>query len=127
MDALRIPLIFLAAVQGLLVFCGGVISLFADSGFWWERIPLLLHPPAAVFLVWLALRRRPGTGLAGVAVALLALSLAGSAALTGAIRFGWTRVDWWLPLVWAVIPAVCLPYAVHCLGGRRDRARAPLA
>lgn len=42
MDSLRIPLVFLAAAQGILVFCGVVISLFADGGFWWERIPMLL-------------------------------------------------------------------------------------
>ena len=123
MDALRISLIFLAAVQVLLTFCGVVISLFADGGFWWKRIPmLLLHPLAAFFLFWLVLVRRPRPWLAGLALALLLLRLLGGMALSGAILFGWTRGDWWLPLVWAVIPAVCMPYVVHCRFGRRTSA-----
>lgn len=59
----------------------------------------VIAPPAAIFLIWRALVRRPWPGLAKVALALLLLGLLDSMALSGAILFGFTRDDWWLPLV----------------------------
>lgn len=123
MNSLRVPLIILAVAQALLAAFGLLISTFADGGFWWERISLvLLHPLAAIALLGLLLVGRPAPWLAGLALTLLALGILGSLAMSGAILSGLTRGDWWLPLVWAIIPLLSLPYAIHHLGGRRANA-----
>lgn len=123
MNSLRVPLIILAVVQALLAAFGLAISTFADGGFWWERISLvLLHPLAVIALFGLLLVGRPAPWLAGLALTLLALGIIGSLAMSGAILSGLTRGDWWLPLVWAIIPLLSLPYAIHHLGGRRANA-----
>ena len=124
MNSLRVPLIILAVVQALLAAFGLLISTFADGGFWWQRIALfwLLHPLAVIALFGLLLVGRPPPWLAGLALTLLALSILGSLAMSGAILSGLTRGDWWLLLVWAIIPLLSLPYAIHHLGGRRANA-----
>ena len=123
MNSLRVPLIILAVVQAVLAAWGLGLSLFADGGVWWERIPLvLLHPLAVIALLGLLLSGRPTPRLAGIALTLLLLSIIGSLALSGMIVVGSTNGDWWLPLVWAVIPLLSLPYAIHHLGGRRANA-----
>ena len=123
MNSLRVPLIILAVVQALLAAFGLLMSTFADGGFWWERIaPALLHPLAVIALFGLLLGGRPAPWLAGLALTLLSLSILGSLAMSGAILSGQTRGDWWLPLVWAIIPLLSLPYAIHHMGGRRANA-----
>ena len=121
MNSLRIPLIVLAVVQALLALFGLAISSFADGGLW-DRVPMLFHPLAVVALFWLLLTdpARPTPRLAGVTLALLLLSIIGSLALSGAILSGLTKGDWWLPLVWGIIPLLSLPYAINALGGRRE-------
>ena len=123
MNSLRVPLIILAVVQALLAAFGLWISTFADGGVWWERIPLvLLHPLAVIALLGLLLSGRPPPRLAGIALTLLLLSVIGSVALSGTMAVGLTKGDWWLPLAWAVIPLLSLPYALYHLGGRRGNA-----
>lgn len=121
MNSLRVPLIVLAVVYALLALFGLAMSAFANGGLW-ERIPLLLHPLAVVSLLWLLFTARPTPTLAGVTLALLLLGIIGSFASSGAILSGLTRGDWWLPLVWAVVPLLSLPYVISFLGGRREDA-----
>lgn len=117
MNSLRVPLIILAALYALLAAFGMGISAFADGGFWWERIPLaLLHPLAALSLLWLLFAARPTPGLAGTALALLAVAIVGSLTMSGSMLLGVTKGDWWLPLVWAVAPLLSLPYVMSFLG-----------
>ena len=124
MNSLRVPLIILAVVQAVLAAGGLALSLFADGGYWWwERIPLvLLHPLVVIALLGLLLSGRPTPRLAGIALTLLLLSIIGSVALSGTMAVGLTKGDWWLPLAWAVIPLLSLPYALYHLGGRRANA-----
>lgn len=121
MNSLRVPLIVLAVVYALLALFGLAMSTFANGGLW-ERIPLLLHPLAVVSLLWLLFTARPTPTLAGVTLALLLLGIIGSLASSGAILSGLTRGDWRLPLVWAVVPLISLPYVISFLGGRREDA-----
>lgn len=121
MNSLRVPLIVLAVVYALLALFGLAMSAFANGGLW-ERIPLLLHPLAVVSLLWLLFTARPTPTQAGVTLALLLLGIIGSFASSGAILSGLTRGDWWLPLVWAVVPLLSLPYVISFLGGRREDA-----
>ena len=123
MNSLRVPLIVLAAVYALLSAFGLAISTFADGGFWWERIPMvLLHPLAVIALFWMLFTARPTPTLAGVTLALLLLSILGDAILGVTYGMGVLRGDWWLPLVWAIVPLLSLPYVIHFLGGRREDA-----
>ena len=121
MNSLRVPLIVLAVVYALLALFGLAMSAFANGGLW-ERIPLLLHPLAVVSLLWLLFTARPTPTLAGVTLTLLLLGIIGSLASSGAILSGLTRGDWWLPLVWAIVPLLSLPYVIGFLGGRREDA-----
>lgn len=121
MNSLRVPLIVLAVVYALLALFGLAMSAFANGGLW-ERIPLLLHPLAVVSLLWLLFTARPTPTLAGVTLTLLLLGIVGSLASSGAILSGLTRGDWWLPLVWAFVPLLSLPYVISFLGGRREDA-----
>ena len=136
MNSLRVPLIVLGitllilavVVQLPLVAFGFFMSTFADGGFWWERVsPGLLHPLALVALLWLLLsglllRGRPTPRLDGAALTLLSLGILGSLSLSGAIVAGMTKGDWWLPLVWAIVPLLSLPYIIYLLGSRRANA-----
>ena len=121
MNSLRVPLIVLAVVYALLALFGLAMSAFANGGLW-ERIPLLLHPLAVASLLWLLFTARPTPTLAGVTLTLLLLGIVGSLASSGAILSGLTRGDWWLPLVWAIVPLLSLPYVVSFLGGHREGA-----
>lgn len=122
MNSLRVPLIVLAVGYALLALFGLAMSTFADGGLW-ARIPLLLlHPLAVASLLWLLFTARPTPTLAGVTLALLLLGIIGSLASSGAILSSLTRGDWWLPLVWAIVPLLSLPYVISFLGGRREDA-----
>lgn len=123
MNSLRVPLIVLAVVYALLAALGLAISTFADGGVWWERVPIaLFHPLAAVALLWLLFTARPTPKLAGIALVLLLLGIVGSLAVSGAVLGGLIKGDWWLPLVWAIVPLLSLPYVINILGGRREDA-----
>lgn len=120
MNSLRVPLIVLAVVYALLAALGLAISTFADGGLW-ERLPIVLfHPLAAVALLWLLFTAQPTPKLAGIALVLLLLGIVGSLAVSGAVLGGLIKGDWWLPLVWAIVPLLSLPYVIHFLGGRRE-------
>ena len=120
MNSLRIPLIVLAVVQALLAAAGLVASTAFDGGLW-GRIPMVLfHPPAAIALLWLLLTDRPTPRLAGVTLALLLLSIISDLALSGAILSGLTKGDWWLALVFVIIPLLSLPYVINALGSRQE-------
>lgn len=114
MKTFRIAMIALALLQALLVSFGMLIGAFADGGYWWERLPMLIvHPAAAVALLALTLPPRPPVLRWTVAaLALLSLNLAADAAMSVAIGAGFARGDWWLPLVFSVIPAVVLVFTL---------------
>lgn len=83
---------------------------------------VLLHPLAVIALFWMLFTARPTPTLAGVTLALLLLSILGDAILGVTYGMGVLRGDWWLPLVWAIVPLLSLPYVIHFLGGRREDA-----
>ena len=102
----------LAFVQVFLAFFTALVGSFADGGQWWERFVLVaVHPAAAVFLLILVVHRSARV-LALVTTALLALNIAADAGLALAIGSGAIKGDWWLPLVFAVVPLIALPYCI---------------
>lgn len=97
-----IPVLVLAAVGGL----------FADGGGVFERALLAAVHPAAVALILALSRRNPRTGLVVLAVALAAVNVAGDAYAAFAISSGAIGGDFWLPLMFAIIPAAGAAYLV---------------
>ena len=108
-NALRV----LAVVQVFFAAFTALVGSFADGGQWWERLILVgLHPAAAVLLVILVMGRTPTRGLALVTASLLALNVVADVALAVAIGSGAIKGDWALPLVFAVVPLIALPYCI---------------
>lgn len=130
MQTFRFALIALAVLHALLVSAGMLLGSFADGGYWWERLPLLLaHPAGAVALLCVAALPAPSVRVVRLALALLLVSIASDALLSLAIGSGVTRGDWWLPLAFAVIPAVGVVYTLTLLNrdARPDRPAAAFA
>lgn len=103
----------LAGFQVLISAFSALVGSFADGGQWWERLILVgLHPAAAVLLLVLVMSKESPRGLALATVALLAVNIVADSLLAVAIGTGAMRGDWPLPLVFAVIPLIALPYCL---------------
>ena len=127
MQTFRIAMIALALAQAVLVGFGMLLGAFADGGYWWERLPMLLaHPAAAAALLALAVQERQAGRFLGIALALLLVNIAADAALSAAIGAGVTRGDWWLPLAFAAIPAVGVAYTLTLLNRHRHPTPPPV-
>ena len=108
-NALRV----LAFIQIFLAAFAALVGSFADGGQWWERLVLVgVHPAAAVLLLILVMNREPARVLALATTALLALNVVADAGLAAAIGSGAIKGDWPLPLVFAVVPLIALPYCI---------------
>lgn len=106
----------LAFVQIIIALFVAVVGSFADGGQWWERLVVTgIHPVAAVFLLILIMRQGVSKMLAGLTVLFLSINVAADVAVTLSIATGATRGDWWLPLVFAVIPVIALPHCISIL------------
>lgn len=125
MKAFRTTMIALAAIQLIIAFYGAFIGGFADGGgLWWERWALLVvHPVAAVALVALATLRHPHALVSAAVMAVLLFNIAVDALLSGAIAQGYTRGDWEIPLIVAVIPVIGLIFAATQLSLSRPSTR----
>ena len=112
-------MLILAVVQAMLAGLTALIGAFANGGEWWERVPLILiHPVAAVALVILVVLPQPSRRFVIATAILLLVNVVTDVLLSLAILSGITRGDWWLPLMFSVIPLIALPY---CLAlGRRS-------
>ena len=108
--ALLIMAVFHLAAVGLTAAVG---ELFADGGGAFERALLVaIHPAAAVALTLALARGDPRTWLVITAVALALVNVAGDAYVAFAISSGAIRGDFWLPLMFAIVPAAGAAYLV---------------
>ena len=108
-NALRV----LAFVQLFFAAFTAMVGSFADGGQWWERLILVgVHPAAAVLLLILVMGKEPARGLVLVTVALLTLNVVADVVLALAIGTGAIKGDWQLPLVFAVVPLIALPFCI---------------
>ena len=106
----------LAFVQVFIALFVAMVGSFADGGQWWDRLVLVgVHPVAAVLLLTLLMRKEVSRMLAGLAVLFLSINVAADVALALSIATGATKGDWFLPLVFAVIPLIALPYSISTL------------
>lgn len=114
----RYPILLrvLAVAHLLMASFGALVGSFADGGQWWERVVLLVvHPAAAVLLVVLVFSGRRSQRLINAAVSFLLLNVIADVVLSLAITTGVTRGDWWLPLVFSVVPLVALFHSLPLL------------
>ncbi len=115
---MRVLIIILAIVQFLFAGMTGAVGGFADGGELWERAILMgVHPLAAIGLLVMAFVPRIKPAGLQIIRALLAINVLADITLAALIYTGVTKGDWWLPLLFAVIPLIGLGYSF----GRRAR------
>ena len=109
---MRVLIIVLAVIQFLFAGLTGAVGGFADGGELWERAVLMgIHPLAAIGLLVMAFVPRLKPGGIRVIQALLAINIVADVTLAALIYTGATKGDWWLPLLFSVIPAIGLGYS----------------
>jgi len=113
MTVFRTITLVLAVLQVLFAAFTGMVGAFADGGSMWERLLLIaVHPVCAVALLVLTLLPRPSLAIAYAVAALLVGNIVADLTLAQLIAVGTVKGDWWLPLMFSVIPAVGLAYAL---------------
>ena len=116
---MRVLIIILAVAQFLLAGFVAGVGGFADGGTVWERAVLMgVQPIAAIGLLVMAFVPRISRAGVTIVMALLSINIVADVALSVAIWTGVIRGDWWLPLVFVVIPVIGLIY-----GGKRLSAK----
>ena len=82
----------------------------------------LVHPAAAILLLIAVSFSKPiSTGLRKFTLVLLLVAIAADLVLAVLIGLGVVKGDWFLPLVFAVVPVVGVAYLAG--GGRQDHPR----
>ena len=123
---MRIVMLVLAFVYAALAMLTAAVGSFADGGDIWSRLVLvLLHPLAAGALLLLVLRSTASRMLALAVAALLLATVAADLSLAAAIAGGAMKGDWALPVIFAVIPALGLLYALAVAMGAGQSRRPP--
>ena len=113
-------MLVLAIVHALFVGLTALVGAFADGGDILSRLlVVLVHPLCAVGMLALFWRQRPSTP-AIVAVALImAVNVAGDLSFAQLIASGSVKGDWWLPLLFSVVPTIGIVYALTMLRASR--------
>lgn len=101
----------LAVLQVLVAGAAALVGSFADGADIISRgVLVALHPIAAVALVVGLLAPGASPATQRVVLGLLGLNILADLALSGSIALGFQSGDAWLPLIFAVIPAIGLFY-----------------
>ncbi len=108
----RLALLRVSAVMHtVIVAFVALVANFADGGQWWERLVLsVLQPVAAIFMLALVMQSAPSARLVKATTAALIVQVVASVGVAVAIATGVTRGDWFLPLIFAVVPLIVLSY-----------------
>ena len=115
----------LAIIQ--VVFAGftALVGAFADGGDIWSRLLVsLIHPVCAIAILLLALRPRPANPTLLAILGIIALTVAADLAYSILTAGGTVKGDFWLPLIFAVIPTIAAIYALTLLT-RQLRSNTP--
>ena len=109
---LRVPMIILAALYFAFSGFTAVVGAFADGGTIPERIVVsLAHPAAAILLLMAVSFPKPiSMGLRKFTLVLLLVAITADLMLAVLIGLGVVKGDWFLPLVFAVVPVVGVAY-----------------
>ena len=113
MTVFRTITLVLAVLQVLFTAFTGMVGAFADGGDIWSRLLLIVvHPLCAVALLVMVLLPRTAPAIAYAVAALLVASIVADLTFALLIAEGTVKGDWWLPLVFTVVPAVGVVYAL---------------
>ena len=122
MRLLRVTMLALAVTQAALAGLTAVVGAFADGGDIWSRLVIvLLHPLSAASLLLLVLSPQLTRERTLAIAALLLATVAVDLSLALAIGRGAVKGDWELPVVFSVIPALGVVYAL-ILARARNRS-----
>ena len=111
MKLIRPLMTVLAVVHLLFAAVTALVGLFADGGLW-ERIPIVIvHPAAAVLLLVAVTGSGPvSKRLKKLTMTLLLVNIAADITLAALIAAGAVPGDWYLPLLFSIVPAAGLAY-----------------
>lgn len=116
MATFRRVVLVLAVAQTVIAVFLALVGSFADGGTIWERLLLVvLHPLAALSLLFLVSAPRVGAAVTATVALLLTSTVVADIALSLSIVQGTLKGDWELPLVLAVLPAIGLIYTATLL------------
>lgn len=116
MTAFRRVVLVLTVVQTVIAAFLALVGAFADGGTIWERLLIVvLHPLAALSLLFLVSSPRVAAPVTAAVALLLTATVVADIALSWIIAQGTLKGDWELPLVLAVLPLIGLIYAVFLL------------
>ena len=123
MTALRVPILVLAIIQAIFAGFTALVGAFADGGDLWSRLlVVLIHPLCAAGMLLLVLLPRPATAVVIAIAGLLAVNVVADLTFTQLIAGGSVKGDWWLPLIFSVVPAIGIVYALTLLRTARAKA-----
>ena len=116
MASFRNTLRVLAVIQVAFAGFTALVGAFADGGDIWSRILVsLIHPVCAVAILLLALRPRPANPTLLAVLGIIVLTIAADLTYSILIAGGTVKGDFWLPLVFAVIPTIAAIYTLTLL------------
>ena len=108
----------LAVLQIVITFFVALVAGFADGGQWWDRMVLsVLQPVSAVFILALVMQKAPSMKFVKATTVVLMIQVVASVAISATIITGITKGDWFLPLIFAVVPLIVLSYSYHLRRG----------
>ncbi len=121
MKTLRVVVLALGVIHALLAALTALTGGFADGGDLWSRLTLMLvHPVTAAVLLYMVILREPSRRLLMIGSALILVNMLADASLALSILSGNMKGDWWLALVFSVVPLLGLIYAVTLLTRRAE-------
>ena len=119
MVACRVLMHVLAILQMLFTAFTAMVGAFADEGSPGERLLLVVvQPLAAVGLLVFMFSPRLSVAMVRIIVLALVVNVIADIVLAALIALGSVKGDWELPLVFAVIPALGIVYALKQTGLR---------
>ena len=116
-------MLVLAVVQTAFAGFTALVGAFADGGDLWSRLlVILIHPLCAAGMLLLVLLPRPATAVVLAIAVLLAVNVVADLTFAQLIAGDSVKGDWWLPLIFSVVPAVGIVYALTLLRAARAKA-----
>ena len=116
MTAFKNTVRVLAIIQVVIAGFTAVVGAFADGGDVWSRLLVsLVHPVCAVAILLLALLPRLANPILFAILGVVMLAVAADLTYGILIALGSVKGDFWLPLVFAVIPTIAVIYALTLL------------
>ena len=123
MIGFRISVLVLAVIHAIFAGFTAVVGAFANGGGVWERLlVILLHPLGAAGVLLLVLLPHLTTKKILATVALLTANVIADLCAAQLIATGVVRGDWELALVFSVVPAIGIIYALAVLRTARATA-----